>query len=207
MIFLTKIFLFISISISLIFLSLLYHTFAIPTDENSAILKSWVLPIPIYEHNKFFDLSSSFSGNNVYFVESNANKIGKLEPATNTITEWNIPTNSSLPVSIDVDSSTGNIYFAESNANKIGRLVPATNTITEWNIPTNSSLPVSISFDSSTGNIYFAESNANKIGRLVPLDNGFTEWSLQESPIIINVDSAGSIHFIDNKGSRIYRLG
>ena len=139
------------------------NAFAIPVDENSAILKSWVLPIPAYEHNRFFAIASTFSGNNVYFTESSSNKIGKLDPATNTITEWNIPTNSSMPVSIK--------------------------------------------FDSSTGNVYFTESSSNKIGRLVPINNEFTEWSLQEEPVVINVDSAGSIHFIDNNGTRIYRLG
>src|SRR6476661_516901 len=173
-----KILFIISIPFMMMFIYI-QHVIAIPTDENSAILKSWVLPIPTYEHNSFFSIASSFSGSNVFFVESNSNKIGKLDPSTNTITEWGIPTNSSLPVSITVDSSTGNVFFAESNSNKIGRLVPSTNTITEWGIPTNSSLPVSITVDSSTGNVFFAESNSNKIGRLVPSTNTITEWDIQ----------------------------
>jgi virginiamycin B lyase len=130
-----------------------------------------------------------------------------LVPATNTITEWSIPTNASLPVSVSVDSSTDNVYFVESNSNKIGRLVPATNTITEWSIQTDTNNMKELTLGFSANEVYFVESNSNKIGRLVPATNTITEWSIQEKPAVINVDSAGSIHFIDKNGTRIYRLG
>ena len=158
-----KVLLLIPISIFIIFIPSIIPTFAIPADQNSAMLKSSVLPIPAYENNSFFAIDSSFGGYEAYFVESNSNKIGCLIPATNTITEWNIPTKSSLSVSISVDSSTSNVYFVESNS--------------------------------------------NKIGRLVPLNNFFKEWTLKGKLDDIDVDSTGSIHFINTNETRIYRLG
>ena len=139
------------------------------------------------------------STGNVYFIESNSNKIGRLVPTTNTITEWTIPTNANESKLIELALGFGanEVYFIESNSNKIGRLVPTTNTITEWTIPTNASLPTSIEFDPSTGNVYFIESNSNKIGRLVPLNTDYTNWTLDKHPAIIDVDSSGNIHYLD----------
>ena len=108
----------------------------------------------------------------VYFVEGNANKIGRLVPATNTITEWSVPTSSSLPLAVSVDSSTGFVYFVEGNANKIGRLVPATNTITEWSVPTSSSLPISLCQSSEAG------SNKRPVGALLPAIPQFHHLSI-----------------------------
>jgi virginiamycin B lyase len=100
--------------------------------------------------NDLLGITSDFSGN-IYFVEHNGNKIGQLSPATNTVTEWVIPTNSSAPIGVAFDSSSGNLYFAENNTNKIGRLVLSTNTFTEWAIGYN---PSTIFIDSS-GSFYF----------------------------------------------------
>ena len=129
--------------------------FAIPSDQNSTMLKSWNLSSSVIENENSFAISSTFSGSNVYFVDANSNKIGRLVPSTNTITEWEIPTNSSSPVAIDVDTSTGNVYFAEANGNKIGRLDTSTNTITEWEIPTNSSSPVALTKNSNNDEVFF----------------------------------------------------
>ena len=123
------------------------HTFAIPTDRTTLIKDSWNLK---RFSNNIFDITSDFSGN-IYFVERDGNSIAQLSPATNTITEWTIPTNSSGPIGVAFDSSTGNLYFAENNTNKIGRLVPATNSFTEWTVGNN---PLAIYTDSS-GNLYF----------------------------------------------------
>jgi virginiamycin B lyase len=285
---------------------------AIPADQNTVLIKSWGLPMSSDQNqnqNSGFAVTSSFSGNEIYYVDIDSNTIGRLVPATNTITEWNIPTPNSLPTSViyhpsgsvyfiesnsskigrlvpetntitewsiqsnssdftvgnnsgvqdnnrqfgslNVDSSTGDVYFIESNSNTIGRLVPETNTITEWsiqsntsslkslalgysgnseiyfadsnlntigrlapttnlvtewNIPTPNSLPTSIKFDRTTGSVYFIESNSNTIGRLAPFSDEFTEWNVQEKPSAIEIDSAGSIHYIDENGSKIVRM-
>ena len=156
---------------------------------------------------QFGSLDVDSSSGNVYFIESNANTIGRLVPDTNTITEWSIQSNSTSINSIALGFTGSNeIYFADSNSNTIGRLDVDSNTITEWNVPTANSLPNSIKFDSTTGNVYFIESNANTIGRLAPFSNEFTEWKLPEKPSAIEIDSAGSIHYVDENGSKIVRM-
>ncbi|HET6588537.1 MAG TPA: hypothetical protein VFG45_00060 [Candidatus Nitrosocosmicus sp.] len=222
---------------------------AIPADQVAVLIKSWAIPMTSNQ-NSSFALTSSFSGNEIYYVDSDSNKIGRLVPETNTITEWDIPTANSFPISIAYHPS-GNVYFIEDNSNKIGRLVPETNTITEWtiqsnstniksmalgfagneeiyyvdsdsnkigriapatnlvtewDIPTANSFPISVKFDRATGNVYFLESNSNTIGRLGPFSSQITEWKLPEKPFDIEVDSAGSIHYIDVKGTKIVRM-
>ena len=69
------------------------------------------------------------STGNIYFTEYASNKIGRLTPATNTITEWNIPTDDSGPYSINFDAISGNIYFTEYASNKNRK----TNTSNKYN--------------------------------------------------------------------------
>jgi virginiamycin B lyase len=146
------------------------------------------------------------STGSVYFVDSNSNKIGRLVPETNTITEWSIQSNTTQIQSMSVGFSGNEIYFVDTNANKIGRLAPTTNLVTEWDIPTPNSLPTSVKFDPSTGSVYFVESNSNKIGRLLPFHNEFTEWNLMEKPSNIEIDTSGNLHYIVGNGTKIVRM-
>ena len=131
--------------------------FAIPTDQATVILSTWALPTT---PKNISNIISDFGGN-AYFAESDTNKIGRLEPATNLITQWTLPTNSIRPAGIEFDPASGSVYFAESNTNKIGRFVPIINVITEWNINSN---PLDISVTPG-GSIYFVD-DLGRIGRL-----------------------------------------
>ena len=120
--------------------------FAIPTDRSTLLINDWAIQ---KLSNDVYGITSDFSGN-IYFVEHNGNKIGRLAPDDNSITEWIIPTNSSGPTGLASDPFSGSTYFVEHNGNKIGRLAPFPDTITEWIIPTNSSGPTGLAFDSSS---------------------------------------------------------
>ena len=159
---------FVFILLSLLFLFLFLFLFAltsitttasaIPTDRTTIVMDNWAIK---RLSNDVYGVTSDFAGN-IYFAEHNSNKIGRLSPSTDTITEWQVPTNSSGPIGVAFDSSSGNIYFAEHNSNKIGRLSPdSANAITEWNIGVN---PSTIFIDPS-GNLYFTSENGI-IGRL-----------------------------------------
>src|SRR5690349_13081717 len=93
-------------------------TLAIPTDRKTIVVDSWDIGKLFNSFRNIYSLTSDFSGN-IYFAEHNANKIARLSPDTNTITELTIPTNSSGPTDVAFDSLSSNIYFAEHNANKI----------------------------------------------------------------------------------------
>ncbi|WP_134483072.1 virginiamycin B lyase family protein [Candidatus Nitrosocosmicus franklandus] len=155
-------------------------------------------------------ITSSFSGNEIYFIESNSNTIGRLVPETNTITEWTIPTPNGYPTSVMYHPS-GNVYFIESNSNTIGRLVPETNTITEWTIQSNTSSLDSIALGfTGSDEIYFADSNSNTIGRLAPTTNLVTQWDVptpNSHPTSIKFDrTTGNVYFIESNSNTIGRL-
>ncbi len=182
------------------------ESLAIPSDQNIVVTKSWNLPMPNNQNDRTA-ITSSFSGNEIYFIESNSNTIGRLVPETNTITEWTIQSNTSSLDSIALGfTGSDEIYFADSNSNTIGRLAPTTNLVTQWDVPTPNSHPTSIKFDRTTGNVYFIESNSNTIGRLAPFSSEFTEWKLQEKPVALEVDSAGNVHYINENGTKIVRM-
>jgi len=56
---------------------------------------------------------------NLWFTETNFNKIGRITPAGG-ITEFTIPTASSFPFGITAGPD-GNLWFTEADGNKIGR--------------------------------------------------------------------------------------
>jgi streptogramin lyase len=132
-------------------------TFAIPTDRTTVLIDSWATE---KLSNDIYGITSDFSGN-IYFVEHNGNKIGRLSPDSNAFTEWAIPTNSSGPTGVAFDSSSGNLYFVENNTNKIGRLVLSTSTFTEWTIDKS----LLTMYVAPSGNLYFVAENGT-IGRL-----------------------------------------
>jgi len=141
-------------------------------------------------------LVSSDSHGNAYFPEYTTNKIGRIDPVTNELTEWAIPTSDSEPCFSMVDAND-NAWFAECSGNKIGRLNPLTNEITEWAIPTSNSGPSGLYV--AQGLIYFAEYIGQKIGRLNPSRNEMTQWSLSwyaQYPRGLSVDSSGNAWFV-----------
>ena len=149
---------------------LIKSVFAIPPEQDLIVLSSWKI-----NTTNIKDIAVDSTGN-IYYTEYASNKIGRLTPATNTITEWNIPTDDSGPYSINFDAVSGNIYFTEYASNKIGRLTPATNTITEWTIPTDDSGPTEIVSDSSSPAVYFIEDKTDKIGKLDFANSKFSEY-------------------------------
>ena len=55
---------------------------------------------------------------NVWFTETNGDKIGRITP-TGTITEFTIPTANSTPFAIAAGAD-GNLWFTENSGNKVG---------------------------------------------------------------------------------------
>ncbi|MGA8357042.1 MAG: hypothetical protein WB772_06790, partial [Xanthobacteraceae bacterium] len=59
----------------------------------------------------------------LWFCESGASKIGRLDPGRGTFTEFALPTKNAGPIGIALGGD-GNLWFAEKAADKIGRLTP-----------------------------------------------------------------------------------
>ncbi|TLY06625.1 MAG: hypothetical protein E6K83_08095 [Thaumarchaeota archaeon] len=184
-------------------LPLIHSAFAITPTQNPVTSTEWTVPTA---SSNPLGVSVDSSGN-VFFAESNGNKMGRLVPSTSTITEWTVPTASSIPSGVSVDSS-GNVFFTENGGNNIGKLVPSTNVITEWTVPTASSGVAGASVDSS-GNVFFTEGSGNKVGRLVPSTSVITEWTVPTASSAVSVtavDPSGNVFFSEQAANKIGRL-
>src|SRR5258706_11292943 len=76
---------------------------------------------------------------NLWFTESNANKIGRIT-TSGGFTEFPVPTTSSDPIGITAGPD-GNLWFAETAGNKIGRITTTGVVINEFPVPTSGSEP------------------------------------------------------------------
>lgn len=100
---------------------------------------------------------------NLWFTESNGNKIGRIT-TDGTITEFPVPTAGSGPYGITLGRD-GNIWFTERFADKIGRLIPATGNIVEFPIPTALCQAWEITL-AADGNMFFTEEDVAQIGTI-----------------------------------------
>jgi virginiamycin B lyase len=122
---------------------------------------------------RFVSLDSS----EIWFTESSAGKIGKLDEASGTVTEYTIPTPDSGPRGI-VAAIDGNIWFTEYNAGRIGRITRS-GVITEYSTSSSGTHPLEIAADQE-GDIWFTEQSAEKVG-ILTADSRVRELALPTS--------------------------
>jgi streptogramin lyase len=91
----------------------------------------------------------------VWFTMPVTNSIGVYDPASQTVTQWAVPTASAGPWDLAIDS-TGKIWFTEHYLNQIASFDPATHTFHEVATPETSSQPYGITVDGSN-DIWFTE--------------------------------------------------
>jgi len=124
--------------------------------------------------------------------------------STLSLTEWIVPTGSSGPWGITVDSS-GKIWFTENATSKLASFDPSNNNFTEWTIPGGGN-PRYV-FTNGTG-VYFTEYTSNKIGFLNPGNNIFYEWQLPagSNPVGLYVEQNNTVWFTESGRDAISRL-
>ena len=99
----------------------------------------------------------------VYFTEAHANKIGRLDSATNLITEWDAGQG---PERI-VLGPAGGVYFTERWADHIGRILPSGNYYTSESSGASASEPVGLVADlSGVPSLWYTERGVSKVGQL-----------------------------------------
>jgi streptogramin lyase len=111
---------------------------------------------------------------NLWFVESAANKIGRLTPA-GVLTEFSsgLPNNCGL-VGITAGPD-GNLWFTEAFANRIGRISP-TGTITQFSSGISGGSSPHDIVAGPDGRLWFTETAGNRIGRITTAGS-VTEFS------------------------------
>jgi streptogramin lyase len=101
---------------------------------------------------------------NVWFVESGANKIGRLT-TSGSLTEFSAGLSANAGLVGITAGPDGNLWFTESSANRIGRITPA-GVITEFSTGiTTGSAPHGIA-TGPDGNLWFTEAGKDKVARI-----------------------------------------
>jgi len=103
----------------------------------------------------------------IWWTAQLANKLGRVDPKTNTIREFTLKSAHTGPHGLAEDKD-GNIWFTGNHTSLIGKLDPKTGVTTEYPLPSAQRMdPHTINIDQS-GIVWFTAQNANTLGRLDP---------------------------------------
>ncbi|HUS14158.1 MAG TPA: S-layer homology domain-containing protein [Chloroflexia bacterium] len=148
-------------------------------DPATNLLREWNVITPSsLVHGNALDRTA-----NVWFTEVAAHRVGRLEPETNTLTEWTLHPDAD-PHGITVDdilSTTVTVWISERGTSILSSLNPATGEYRRHEHPFSSLIPqphgVTVAPDHS---IWFVETCGNRVGRLEP---GTADvWTFWEPP-------------------------
>jgi virginiamycin B lyase len=103
---------------------------------------------------------------NLWFAETAADKVGRLDVASGTVSEPVTLIAGSQPwdVAISGVGASTIVWFTEKEGNRIGKFVPVTGVMTEVTLPTPVAQPGGI--DAQGAYVWFTETAANRLGRL-----------------------------------------
>ena len=146
-----------------------------------------------------YNITSNPDGN-LYFTEFSGNKIAQINPTTQLVTEFTIPTANSQPSYI-VSGPDGALWFTQPGTNQIGRMTTA-GVFSETSIPTASSSPSGIGVGPD-GALWFLEkaSSANKVGRITTagvITGEFPIPTANSFPMTIATGADGNLWFTEN---------
>ena len=113
------------------------------------------------------------SDGGVWFCEFLANKIGRLDPATGEIVEYDVPLSLTQPTVMRAETEGKYLWFTAFVGNGIGRIEMATGEVTAFTNPSLLSFPTEDTVDSS-GNIWFSTATQNTLNYLTPSTGSFT---------------------------------
>lgn len=138
---------------------------------------------------------------NVWFTELTSGKVGRLDPVTGKIAEFELPTANSQPQGIALGSD-GALWGTEAAGNKIFR-IERDGHATEFPIPTPNSVPVAIA-PSRGGLLWVSELSGGKLLRVsqagklreFPLPKGARPYGVASAP-------DGNVWFADRGRNRI----
>ncbi|MGO9062849.1 MAG: hypothetical protein ACLQU2_36635 [Candidatus Binataceae bacterium] len=116
-------------------------------------------------------------GNDLLFAAGNTNQIMRLNPLTNTVKAWTVPTADSVPDEVALSGSM--IYFTEFRGNNLAALDLKTDRITEWASPVaalNRSRLSGVAVTADGSQVYFTQ--GDRIGALDVGTNAIALWQV-----------------------------
>jgi streptogramin lyase len=120
----------------------------------------------------------AISGDGKIWVMLNAvNKMGRVDPVTGEIEEFDIPVENAVPRKAGPDAD-GNVWVGLHGAGKLMKIDYKTTKMTVYSPPTENSGVYAASVDLKHNIVWFAQQHADKIGRFDPKTETFTEFPL-----------------------------
>ena len=143
----------------------------------------------------------------IYIAENAMDKIGRVDPITGEMEEFDIPVKGAVPRKGGPDAD-GNVWFGLHGAGKLLKIDVKTGKMSVYTPPTENSGVYAVSVDLKHNIIWFAQQQADKIGRFDPKTETFTEFSLanaEEDHRRIEVDQSNPnrIWWSGNDSNRI----
>jgi streptogramin lyase len=137
---------------------------------------------------------------NIWFTETDANKIAKITP-DGKVTEYKIPIASSKPIDITTGGD-GALWFTMSAVNMIGHVTTA-GVFKTFTVPTPNSSPWGIIYNPRDGLVWFTENSVGKVAS-VTTKGVFTEdtdfMNPADGPTAMGLGQFGRAWFVTNSG-------
>ncbi len=134
-------------------------------DPKTKKFHEWELPAGAKPHGLIVDRQGI-----VYYTGNGNGTIGRLDPATGKVTEYQAQQSGGGPHTI-IQASDGTLWFTEQSADRIGRLDPKTGGMKEYDTRGG---PYGLAL-SRDGAVWFCELSGNRMGRLDPATGKITE--------------------------------
>ena len=103
----------------------------------------------------------------IWWTGQLANKLGRIDPKTNTIREYTLKTPHSGPHGLAEDKD-GNIWFTGNNGGFIGKLDPKSGITTEYKLPDPKAKDPHTINIAQDGTVWFTVQQGNFVGRVDP---------------------------------------
>jgi len=164
--------------------------------------KEFIIPTP---NSRPVDIAVDNEGY-VWFTESAADRIGRLNSTDGTFTEY-LVLEGSRPWGITADSR-GFIWFTMSEARKIAKLDPRSGLCESFQVPIARSKPRNIKVD-SWGSVWFTEYDAGKIVKYLPNYTAFIEYGLPSpdcGPDELALGDQGEVWIAEGRSNKIARV-
>ena len=124
---------------------------------------------------------------NLWFTSIQGDTIGLINPTTNAISEFAIPTPRPPHPEGIAAGSDGNLWFPEYTANQIGKISPTTGAIAEYPPSLSGALPrIAAGPD---GNLWFPTYSGGDIGKIDPTTDAVAEYTV---PYALHSNHSGS---------------
>jgi virginiamycin B lyase len=150
-----------------------------------------------------YDVKPDKNGD-VWFTESGASQIGKVDGKTMKVSLWPLPTAKSFPRRMEI-APDGMIWIGEFNAGKMARFDPATQTFKEFPLPGGDPTPYAMGFDAD-GYLWYNSHRMDVLCRFDTQTGAVIEYPFPHSDMAMREffrDSQGRIWYGTNPNNKV----